>query len=510
LLTCCFIIFGILCQISASNLLCKLIYILFEIYIKMTTTPGKMPNIKLLTLVSEISNGDTKPTPLVPKVEPVAIPQGAPIVSFKYRPATHIRPVARRLEFDGKITMPKFPRSSDRSKGLRHFSTKVCEKVREKGVTNYNEVADELVQEYFESLPNPPSSQEQQIYDQKNIRRRVYDALNVLMAMNIISKEKKEIRWIGLPTSSLQECKRLEDEKARRAERIRDKREELYELMTQPFLLVRTNSDSVVNVSISNDRTQWLFNFNRPFQLEPDVEFLKSLGLAHGLEKGSLHYADLVTVKSLLPPAFAEVMEEAFEETCTYKFNENSTPRNVNTTNSTLSSTSYRQPSFIGHANLNTTAQSVNKLQTQGIRLPRPMSSSPAVARYLPPTKLAVVPQCNDKEVVKPSASNVRSVVLPTKRKAEGNENSSEAIIQITDMSDEMRETTIRIVKQACAKHTTEKDIALEVKSEMDKTFAGPWLCIVGKCYGSYVTSENGTYIYLYYKQMAFLIFKSA
>lgn len=53
----------------------------------------------------------------------------------------------------------KFPRSTDKSKGLRHFSTKVCDKVREKGVTNYNEVADELVQEYFESMPNPPSSQ---------------------------------------------------------------------------------------------------------------------------------------------------------------------------------------------------------------------------------------------------------------------------------------------------------------------------------------------------------------
>ena len=44
----------------------------------------------------------------------------------------------------------------------------------------------------------------------KNIRRRVYDALNVLMAMNIIEKEKKEIRWVGLPTSSAQECQRLE------------------------------------------------------------------------------------------------------------------------------------------------------------------------------------------------------------------------------------------------------------------------------------------------------------
>lgn len=50
----------------------------------------------------------------------------------------------------------------------------------------------------------------QQAYDQKNIRRRVYDALNVLMAMNIISKEKKEIRWIGLPTNSAQECQNLE------------------------------------------------------------------------------------------------------------------------------------------------------------------------------------------------------------------------------------------------------------------------------------------------------------
>jgi len=30
------------------------------------------------------------------------------------------------------------------------------------------------------------------------------------MAMNIISKEKKEIRWIGLPTNTAQECQGLE------------------------------------------------------------------------------------------------------------------------------------------------------------------------------------------------------------------------------------------------------------------------------------------------------------
>ena len=49
-----------------------------------------------------------------------------------------------------------------------------------------------------------------QLVDHKNIRRRVYDALNVLMAMNIIKKERKEITWIGLPTNSSQECQKIE------------------------------------------------------------------------------------------------------------------------------------------------------------------------------------------------------------------------------------------------------------------------------------------------------------
>ena len=31
---------------------------------------------------------------------------------------------------------------------MRHFSMKVCEKVQRKGVTSYNEVADELVAEF--------------------------------------------------------------------------------------------------------------------------------------------------------------------------------------------------------------------------------------------------------------------------------------------------------------------------------------------------------------------------
>jgi hypothetical protein len=53
------------------------------------------------------------------------------------------------------------------------------------------------------------------------------------MAMNIISKEKKEIRWLGLPTNSLQECMNLEKDKQRRIDRIKLKTQQLHDLILQ-------------------------------------------------------------------------------------------------------------------------------------------------------------------------------------------------------------------------------------------------------------------------------------
>lgn len=126
-------------------------------------------------------------------------------------------------------------RNEKPGKGLRHFSMRVCQKVKEKGVTSYNEVADELVAEESDDVGaglNGSGS-----YDQKNIRRRVYDALNVLMAMNIISKEKKEIKWIGLPTSSAQECEEIELQNQQTRKRIEEKQQQLRELVLKVSFL---------------------------------------------------------------------------------------------------------------------------------------------------------------------------------------------------------------------------------------------------------------------------------
>ncbi|XP_057188708.1 transcription factor Dp-1b isoform X1 [Triplophysa rosa] len=224
-------------------------------------------------------------------------------------------------------------------KGLRHFSMKVCEKVQKKGVTSYNEVADELVTE-FSSADVGISPNDAQVYDQKNIRRRVYDALNVLMAMNIISKDKKEIKWIGFPTNSAQECRDLETERLRRLERIKQKQAQLQELILQqiafknlvqrnrqleeknnrppppntvihlPFIIVNTSKKTIIDCSISNDKFEYLFNFDNLFEIHDDVEVLKRMGLAFGLESGRCTPEQLKIARSFVPKALQPYVTE--------------------------------------------------------------------------------------------------------------------------------------------------------------------------------------------------------
>ena len=57
-------------------------------------------------------------------------------------------------------------------------------------------------------------------YDEKNIRRRVYDALNVLMAMDIIIKDKKDISWKGLPSAPHAQLEKLREERAALRQKI--------------------------------------------------------------------------------------------------------------------------------------------------------------------------------------------------------------------------------------------------------------------------------------------------
>ncbi|KAG6557292.1 hypothetical protein Mapa_001219 [Marchantia paleacea] len=200
-------------------------------------------------------------------------------------------------------------------KGLRHFSMKVCEKVESKGRTTYNEVADELVAE-FTNPDNVLISPDQQQFDEKNIRRRVYDALNVLMAMDIISKEKKEIQWKGLPSTSANNAEALKAERIKLSgllekkgaylqeleeqivglQNLVDRNERMYHIkghvpaggVALPFILVQTRPQATVEVEISEDMQLVHFDFNStPFELHDDAFVLKAMSFGDGQNSDS-------------------------------------------------------------------------------------------------------------------------------------------------------------------------------------------------------------------------------
>eukprot|EP00946_MAST-07B_sp_MAST-7B-sp1_P004620 g4620.t1 len=222
-------------------------------------------------------------------------------------------------------------RGSKTSKGLRHFSNKVCQKVKSKGKTTYNEVADELVREFAAKVLNNTVDQ---TYDEKNIRRRVYDALNVLMAMDIITKEKKQISWKGLPSNVDHDLESLRRERKYLEATIQKKRGHLQELLLQqiafkrlvsrnakangsnkddtgaspdadrvelPFILVSTDQDTVVFKNIESTKDSVFLDFSAPFQIHDDTEVLKQL---------NLHKAPREELISLIPSELVEFLPE--------------------------------------------------------------------------------------------------------------------------------------------------------------------------------------------------------
>uniref|UniRef100_A0A453FDF1 E2F/DP family winged-helix DNA-binding domain-containing protein n=1 Tax=Aegilops tauschii subsp. strangulata TaxID=200361 RepID=A0A453FDF1_AEGTS len=164
--------------------------------------------------------------------------------------------------------------------GLREYSKIVCEKVEAKGRTTYNE------------------------FDEKNIRRRVYDAFNVLIALRVIAKEKKEIRWMGLSNYRYEKIKKLEEVRKEHVNKIRNKKALLQEIEKQfddlqnimlrnqtlessaenvngirlPFVLVKTSRKARVEIEISDDSKFAHFEFNgAPFTLHDDLSILEGI-----------------------------------------------------------------------------------------------------------------------------------------------------------------------------------------------------------------------------------------
>ncbi|CAG9311512.1 unnamed protein product [Blepharisma stoltei] len=95
----------------------------------------------------------------------------------------------------------------DKNKKLINLSKQVLEKVKNSEVTTGNQIAKAILKDF------PESTYEAEF---KNIQRRVYDALNVLQAIDVISKIRNEIRYKGIINNEQLERMKLSVEQNRK------------------------------------------------------------------------------------------------------------------------------------------------------------------------------------------------------------------------------------------------------------------------------------------------------
>ena len=83
------------------------------------------------------------------------------------------------------------------------------------------------------------------------------------------------------------------------------------------------------------------------------------------------------------------------------------------------------------------------------------------------------------------------------------------AIVKLNQMPMAMAEQAVDISLAAIKDNNTEREIASQIKAQMEEANAGTWHCFVGRKFGCYVTHESQKFIYFYVGQMGVCLFAS-
>jgi len=222
------------------------------------------------------------------------------------------------------------------NRGLKLMTLTICDAIQGHGSTTYSQLAQDLA--LVLGIPLPASSElkndPSMAILEKNIRRRVYDCLNVLIAIGLIEKTEggRTLKWVGKmnfsseqdqsPSSSpsVNSCRdnfsgissfqksfkndQLLSQLHQKRRMIEEKRENLELLKRQecafqklidrnrklpqhcydrdskielPFILVRTPPSSEIFLETTEDQTMMKFKFTQVFYLHGDAEVVTRL-----------------------------------------------------------------------------------------------------------------------------------------------------------------------------------------------------------------------------------------
>ena len=77
-----------------------------------------------------------------------------------------------------------------------------------------------------------------------------------------------------------------------------------------PFIVVNTSKKTVIDCSISNDKMEYLFNFDNTFEIHDDMEVLKRMNMVMGLDTGRISEENVRRARNMVPRALQNYVDE--------------------------------------------------------------------------------------------------------------------------------------------------------------------------------------------------------
>ncbi|KAI5735603.1 dynein light chain LC6, flagellar outer arm-like [Diaphorina citri] len=81
-------------------------------------------------------------------------------------------------------------------------------------------------------------------------------------------------------------------------------------------------------------------------------------------------------------------------------------------------------------------------------------------------------------------------------------------LIKSTDMPNDMQQEVITVAKAAYERCNNFADLAAYIKKEFENKYGPAWHCVVGQGFGSFVTHDRSSFIYLYIGMDGILLFR--
>ena len=214
----------------------------------------------------------------------------------------------------------------DEQKSIKIIAQRTLSVIQAKKNTSYIEVADDVSDLHQNSRVLTPELRA----ELKELRKRVYDVLNVLVSLGVVRKEKqKKVRWFGIPYGSPTEVEMQAYERGELLARIEAKEQRIRELLihqlalrnlqsrleTQPripenerlalpFVAISTTASGTVECEISEDHSQVCLTFSSPFEIRDDNEILRML---------KYHEVSASLVKEVVPPELYPYLPESLQ-----------------------------------------------------------------------------------------------------------------------------------------------------------------------------------------------------